>query len=113
MAGDQVAPPHLDRVEIELCGDGIHQPLAHEGALEAAGRAIGAARRLVGQPDMRMRAIGRNAIRPRQHRGGEIGHRRRVGAHIGALIVKNLVVDGENAPSRSTAARTRCCCWRE
>ena len=36
-------------------GNGIHQPFAHEGALEPAGRAIGAARRLVGQADMRRR----------------------------------------------------------
>ena len=47
---------------------------------------------------MRIGAIRRDAIGPRQHGSGEIGHRHRVGAHIGALIVKDLVVDRENAP---------------
>ena len=42
-------------------------------------------------------AIGRNAIGPRQHRGGEIGDGRRVRAHIAALIVENFVVDREDA----------------
>ena len=38
---------------------------------------------------MRMRPIGRDAIGPRQHRGGEIGHRHRVGAHMAPLVVKS------------------------
>ena len=86
------------RIRIEPVGDGVEQPLAHEGALEPAGRAVGSARRLVGQPDMRIGAIGWNAIGTRQHRRGEIGDGRRVGAHVGALIVKYFVLDRENAP---------------
>ena len=97
IAADQIAAPHLDRVEAELGGDRVHQPLAHECALEPARRAVGAAWRLVGQADMRACAIGRNAIRARQHRRGQIGDRGRMGAHVGALIVENLVVEREDA----------------
>ena len=39
--------------------------------------------------------ISREAIGAQQHGGGEIWHRRSVGAHIGALIVEKLAVDGE------------------
>ena len=44
--------------------------------------------------------IGRHAIRARQHGGGEIGHRGRVGAHVAALVVEEFVVDGENVALR-------------
>ena len=54
--------------------DRVHQPLAHERALEPSRGAIGAAGRLVGEADMADRPIGRHAIRPRQHCGREIGH---------------------------------------
>ena len=47
-----------------LRGDRVHQPLAHERALEPSRRAIGAARRLVGEADMADRPIGRHAIGP-------------------------------------------------
>ena len=42
----------VDPVEAEPVGDRVEQPLAHEGALVASGRAIGRGRRLVGQPEM-------------------------------------------------------------
>ena len=64
-ARDQVAPAHLDAIDAQPRGDRIEQPLAHERALEAAGRAVGAARRLVGQPNVHVGAIGRHAIRAR------------------------------------------------
>ena len=41
--------------------------------------------------------IGRNAVRARQHRRGEIGDGCRVSAHIGALVVKYLILERENA----------------
>ena len=94
---DQVAAADLDAVDADMRGDRIHQPLAHEGGLIAPRRAIGAARRLVGQADMADGAIGRHAIGPRQHGCGQIGHGRRVRAHIGAVIVKEFVVDREDA----------------
>src|SRR5271168_238506 len=42
---------------------------------------------------MSLGAVSRNAIRARQHCRGKIGNRCRVGAHIGALIVENLILD--------------------
>ena len=46
------------------------------------------------------RPIGRHAIGPGQHGGGEIGHGGGVGAHVAALVVEEFVVDGENAAFR-------------
>ena len=42
-------------------------------------------------------AIGRHAIGPGQHGGGEVGHGRRVRAHVGAVVVEEFVVDAEDA----------------
>ena len=39
------------------------------------------------------RAVGRHAIGAGQHGGGEIGHGRRMRAHIGAVIVEKFVLD--------------------
>ena len=50
--GDQIAAADFDGVDADLGRDGVDQPLAHKGGFVAAGRTIGAARRLVGQPDM-------------------------------------------------------------
>ena len=93
---DGVAPPHLDAVDVELMRDRIDQPLAHEGGLVAAGRAIGRGRRLVGEAEMADRAIGRHAIGPGQDARRHVHDARRVGAHIGALIVEIAVVDRED-----------------
>ena len=95
--GDQISPPDLDAVDSDLGGNRVEQAFAHERAFETSRRAIGAARRLVGQPDMADRAVGRNAIRAGQHGGGKIGNGGRVRAHVGALVVKEFVVDGEDA----------------
>ena len=46
---------------------------------------------------MAARAIGRHAVGAGQHGGGEIGHGRRVRAHVGAVVVEELVVDAEDA----------------
>ena len=94
---DQIAAADLDGVDADLGGDGVDQPLAHECCLIAAGRAISAARRLVGQPDMAARAVGRHAIGPGQHGGGQVRHGCRVRAHIGAVVVEEFVVDAEDA----------------
>ncbi len=98
--GDQVSPPDLDAVDADPGGDRVEQALSHERAFETSRRAIGAARRLVGQPDVTDRAIGRNAVRAGQHGGGKIGNGRRVRAHVCALVVKEFVVDGEDAALR-------------
>ena len=59
---DQVALPDLHGVDPQLRGDGVDQPLAHEGALISAGRAIGGARRLVGQAEVTDGPEGGNAV---------------------------------------------------
>ena len=95
--GDGVAPPHMDRIEPQLMRDGVDQPLAHEGGLEPARRAIGRGRRLVGEAEMADRAIGaRHAIRPGQHAAGHHRDAGGVGAHVGAVVVIDHVVDGED-----------------
>ncbi len=93
----RVDAAHIDRIEIKLVRDGVDQPLAHERGLEAARRAVGRGRRLVGEPEVADRAIGaRHAVRPRQHAAGHHRDARRVGAHIGAVVVMDHVVDRED-----------------
>src|SRR6185437_4864870 len=43
-------------------------------------------------------AIGGYAIGAGQHRGGKIGNRRCVRAHVGAVIVEEFIVDAEDMP---------------
>ena len=94
---DGVALSNFDRIELEFMRNGVDQPLAHEGGLEAAGRAIGRGRRLVGEAEMADRAIGaRHAIGSRQHAARHHRDAGCVGAHIGAVVVKDHVVDGED-----------------
>ena len=42
-------------------------------------------------------AVGRHAIGAGQHGGGEVGNGRGVRAHIGAVVVEELIVDAEDA----------------
>ena len=93
---NEIAPAQLDGIDRKPRGDRIHHAFAHEGAFEAPRRAIGAAGGLVGQPQTADRAIRGHAVRAGQHGGGKIRHRRRVRAHITALVVEELIVDGED-----------------
>ena len=93
---DGVAPADFDAVDAELGGDGVDQPLAHEGGLVAAGRAIGRGRRLVGEAEVADRAIGRHPIRAGQDARRHVHDSCGMGAHIGALVVEINVVDGED-----------------
>ena len=95
--GDQVAPANFYLVDADLRSDRIEQPLTDKGALVTTWRAIGAARRFVRQPDMTAGAVGRQSVWAWKHRGGKIRDRRSMRAHIGAIIVEELVIDGENA----------------
>ena len=95
--GEGVAPPDLDRIDAEPVRDRVDHALADERRLEPSGRAIGRGGRLVGQPDMPDRAIGRHAVRPRNESADHHGDADGVRAQIGALIVPELVVDRENA----------------
>ncbi len=88
------------RIEVQARRHSVDQPLAHERGFVASGPAIGAAGSLVGQPDMAGDAIGRHAIRPRQHSGREIRNGRAMRAHVGALIVEEFAVDRQDAAFR-------------
>ena len=95
---DQVRPAQRDAVDAELCGDRIHHALAHEAAFEAAGRAIGRGRRLVGQAEVAGGAIGADLVGAGEHAHGPPDDARAMGAHIGALVVEEFVVDAEQPP---------------
>src|SRR5262249_43766947 len=94
---NEITAANLDPIDRKPPRARVHQPLAHEWCFKSARGTIGAARRLVGEPHVANGPIDRYTIRPRQHRRREIGHRRRVSAHITALIVEELVIDGEDA----------------
>ncbi len=95
---DQVAPPDLHGIEAEPVGDRVDQPLAHESTLEPARRAVGRGRRLVGQAKPADRSVGRDAVRSRDHAHGQLRDAGAVGAHIGALVEKELVLQGQHMP---------------
>jgi hypothetical protein len=97
---NQVAAPHFDNVDADAVRDRIHQPLTHEGCLIAAGRAVGRRRRFVDQPEMPRHFIRGHTIRSQQQPGGHVRHARAVRAHIRALRVEELVLDGENPAVR-------------
>jgi hypothetical protein len=97
LGGDRVAAPHLVGVRAEPDGDGIDQPLAHEGRLVTPGRAIGGRRCLVGQAEVADRAVSGHAVRSGEDSRCHMHDARGVGAHIGALVVKITVVDCEDA----------------
>ncbi len=42
-------------------------------------------------------AVGRHVIGPRQHRRGEVGDGGGVGAHVGTVVVEELILDAEDA----------------
>ena len=62
----EVAATHFDLVQTQPLGDRIHQALPHERRLETSGRAVCAARCLVGQPVVTRRFIRGDAVRPEQ-----------------------------------------------
>ena len=94
---DRVAPPHLVGIDVEPGRDGVDQPLAHEGRLIATGSAVSGRRRLVGETKVADRAIGRHPVGTRQDTRRHVHDARGMGAHIGALVVKIAVIDGEDA----------------
>ena len=93
---DQIAAADFNAVDVDFGGDRIHEPLARKRRFVAARCAISPAGRLVGEANVSDGAIGRHAIGSRQHGGGEIGHGCRMRAHIGAVVVEEFIVDGED-----------------
>ena len=93
----QVAPPQLQAVDPQLPGRRVEQPLACEGALEAPRRAVGAARRLVREHDVRGALVGRDVVGPGQHAERQLGDDDPVRAQVGAVVVPQLVAQREQA----------------
>jgi hypothetical protein len=94
---DEVPPPNLDAVDAHLVRDRVEQPLADERRLIAPRRTIGCGGCLVGQAKVAAHAVRWHAVRTRQHARGQVGHTRAVRAHVGALVVEELVVDRQDA----------------
>ena len=88
---DEVAPPQLDRVDVEPARERVHRPLDRERGLGAAGAAVGVRRGRVGEdaralervgvdvvaarvePGAEQRHAGRDQLEVRAHRGGQAG----------------------------------------
>ena len=95
--GNQVAPADLDRIDAEAVRGGVHQPLADEARLEPPGRAVGRGGRLVGQADVAGRPERRHPVEAGQRAHRAVGHAHPVGPEIGALVVPDLGLQGEDA----------------
>src|SRR5439155_5843480 len=96
VGANQVAWGHLEGMQAEAVGDGVHQPLAHEGALMPSRGPIGAGWRLVREPKSPHDAVRGNLVRAWEERGSETGHCARVGAYVRPLIQPELDVYGED-----------------
>ena len=100
-AGDQVAPAQIDAVDAEIGRHQVEHSLQEEIRLEAPRPAIGADRRLVGHPEVRVDLDVRHAIRPGQELADVARADRAVGAHVGA----HVVVDGAAQRQDGAVAR--------
>ena len=86
----------------------VHQPLADEVALGAAGRAQRARRRLVGDDRPEIAGVVRHAIGAGQERGAELGGHERGGAHVGADVGAHERAHAEDAAvARRSRSRPR------
>src|SRR5207245_10119491 len=63
---DEIAQANLGRIDPELTGGAVYQPLDHENRGRPPDAAIGTERRLAGRDAARTSAIGRDPVRPRQ-----------------------------------------------
>ena len=107
---NQVAPPHLGAVDPEVARRQFDQPLAEERALVAAGRAIGAGWRLVGQQRRHGHPHVRHAIWTGEGLREGARLNQAIGAHIGAEIDEDLAAHPEDravAFGRRSQSRNR------
>src|SRR5262249_30388934 len=95
---DEVALADFYCVQVHFRSNCVQQPFADKRRFVAAGRAIGPAWRLVGQPNAADGAVSRNKIGSGQHGGREVRNGRRMSTHISAVIVEEFVLDTEYAP---------------
>src|ERR1700730_10547739 len=93
---NEVSMADHDRIEPEPVGDHVDEPLAYEARLETSRRAIGTARRLIGQAHMADRTVRGNYVRARQHCAGKIDDGDTVRAEVASLVEPELVVEAQN-----------------
>ena len=74
----------------------VQQVLAGRGALEPPRGPVGAARGLVGQDDPDPAPVGGHPVGPGQHGHGQLGHRDPVSAAVGAVVVRDVVGQGQD-----------------
>ena len=92
---DEIAPPHLGAIELQFARDAVEQTLHGEHRLRPAGAAHRRRRHLVGEHHHGVELIGRNHIRTRHGRRGDVRHDD-APRHEGAGIVQHAAAHAEN-----------------
>ena len=95
---EQVAEAQFGAVQAEPLGGHVEELLARHGALEPAGRPVGAARGLVGQHDLDPAPVGGDPVGAGQHGHGQLGHGDAVRAAVGAVVVHDVVAQPGDRP---------------
>ena len=93
---DQVAAAQVDPIDAEVARHDVEEPLAEEIRLEAAGPAVGADRRLVGQQQRNVDVDILDAIRPGHELRDIARAHRPVGAHVGADVDIGMPAQAED-----------------
>ncbi len=93
---DEVPAPHLGRVDAELVGDLVHQPLEAVGGLGPAGAAVG-----VGGRGVRERLVDRDRdvrdrVRARHHEQRQVRDGRRQQLQVGAVVLHAVELQRED-----------------
>jgi hypothetical protein len=95
---DQVAAPDLYGVQVEGAGEEVHRPFAHERALVASRRSIGAGWGLVCEDAGDVTPVVRNPVGSRQQGCRQFGNGDAVGAKVGPHVHRDAVDQGDEAP---------------
>ena len=94
---DEIASANLGGLEPQLARDEADHPFHGEGAVRAAGPAIGAHGDAVRVGHLELHVIVAQPVRPGEVGGGDDGHHDAVG-RVGAGVVDEAVAQGEDAP---------------
>ena len=100
LRGNEVASPHIRRIDAKISGRDIDQAFAEEIRFDSSGAAVGAGRRLVGDVCVDLAGEVWKPVWPRQ----ELGSARRGGAAGAACIGAD--VDGDFASQSNNGAVT-------
>src|SRR5712691_6163085 len=87
---NEVPPPHLCRVQLQVRGDQVDRPFQAEGRLRAARAPVGPGRRLIGDDSPYLNVYGWDVVRPTEAMTGEDGHRGRGEEEIRPQVCHNL-----------------------